>query len=328
MNFLQMHQIHFLTIGSGPFILLLLFSLLIAKIRHMRYCKEYELNAYRRNLTASLAHDLKSPLMAISGYAENLRDNVHTEKRAAYADSILQNTQYMDRLIADVLDLAKLEQGTVLQKRSCDLAALANETAAQFRAQTEERHLTVTVSGTDDETAHIWNAIVLDDDWYYTDVTWDDTDELHMYDYFNVTSDELFKTHEASPLITEFDDTQLFSSDGTITTFNLFIPECTAEKYNYYRYSGSVYGGAENNTLEEDLKRVADKNEPYFHIVIDTDKLSFEDAYEELFSEDSYTFADYIDRANASISENKLSTSVSIYKKKDLNTITIQLKYS
>ena len=148
MNFLQMHQIHFLTIGSGPFILLLLFALLIAKIRHMRYCKEYELNAYRRNLTASLAHDLKSPLMAISGYAENLRDNVHTEKRAAYADSILQNTQYMDRLIADVLDLAKLEQGTVLQKRSCDMAALVNETAAQFRAQTEEKHLTVTVSGT------------------------------------------------------------------------------------------------------------------------------------------------------------------------------------
>ena len=129
-------------------ILLLLFALLIAKIRHMRYCKEYELNAYRRNLTASLAHDLKSPLMAISGYAENLRDNVHTEKRAAYADSILQNTQYMDRLIADVLDLAKLEQGTVLQKRSCDMAALVNETAAQFRAQTEEKHLTVTVSGT------------------------------------------------------------------------------------------------------------------------------------------------------------------------------------
>ena len=51
--------------------------------------KAYEMNEYRRNLTASLAHDLKSPLMAISGYAENLRDNIHTEKRAAYADSII-----------------------------------------------------------------------------------------------------------------------------------------------------------------------------------------------------------------------------------------------
>jgi signal transduction histidine kinase len=146
-NFLLAHRWHIVVLTVIPLILLILFALLIAKIRYMRYCREYELNEYRRNLTAALAHDLKSPLMAISGYAENLRDNIHTEKRAAYADSILQNTQYMDRLIADVLDLAKLEQSSTLQKQPCDTAMLAKESAAQFAAQMEEAHLTFSVSG-------------------------------------------------------------------------------------------------------------------------------------------------------------------------------------
>ncbi len=134
-NFLLEHREHFLFFGTALTVLLILFSLLIAAIRYLRYSKEYELNEYRRNLTASLAHDLKSPLMAISGYAENLRDNIHAEKHTAYAESILQNTQYMDRLIADVLDLAKLEQSTSMQREACDLVAIAREAAAQFPSQ-------------------------------------------------------------------------------------------------------------------------------------------------------------------------------------------------
>ena len=48
------------------FLIELLIAALMAKILHMKYCKAYEWNEYRRQLTASLAHDLKSPLAVIS----------------------------------------------------------------------------------------------------------------------------------------------------------------------------------------------------------------------------------------------------------------------
>lgn len=129
------------------FLIELLIAALIAKIMHMKYCKAFEMNEYRRNLTASLAHDLKSPLAVISGYAQNLQENVHTEKREKYADAILENAQYMDRIIADVLDLAKLEQMSSAEKTTVDLVQIANVTAERFAEPIAEKEITLTCSG-------------------------------------------------------------------------------------------------------------------------------------------------------------------------------------
>ena len=129
------------------FLIELLIAALAAKILHMRYCKEYEMNEYRRSLTAALAHDLKSPLTVISGCAQNLRENIHAEKRADYTDAIIENAQYMDRIIADVLELAKLEQLPAAEKTKVDLAQLANVTAEHYAEQIAEKHLVFTCSG-------------------------------------------------------------------------------------------------------------------------------------------------------------------------------------
>ncbi len=184
----------------------------------------------------------------------------------------------------------------------------------------------ITVSGTDSETNHIWNALSLDDDWYYIDVTWDDTDELHMYDYFNITSAELMKTHEASPLLSDIDDYELFGDDGTLEVFNLIVPDCTATEYNYFVQTGSLYGGEDNNTLSDDLAAAANRNESYFYIIVDVECVSVDDAYNQLFSQDSYGFADYIDRAN-STAGGVLDTSVSVYRNENGNTFTVVLNY-
>ena len=129
------------------FLIEFLIAALIAKIMHMKYRKAYEMNEYRRNLTAALAHDLKSPLTAISGYAENLRENIHTEKRETYADAILENTQYMDKIIADVLNLAKLERMQPDQKTEVDLKQLADDALARYAEQISEKQLTYSCTG-------------------------------------------------------------------------------------------------------------------------------------------------------------------------------------
>jgi len=54
---------------------------------------------FYRSLVNSMAHDLKSPLMVMQGYCENLKENVHTEKKDYYADQVLDNIQYLNTLM-------------------------------------------------------------------------------------------------------------------------------------------------------------------------------------------------------------------------------------
>ncbi|MGN1106417.1 MAG: sensor histidine kinase, partial [Huintestinicola sp.] len=93
----------------------------------------YEIEDQRREMTDRLAHDLKSPLMVISGYAENLSENVNPENRQHYAEAILENVKYMDNIIADVLDLSKLEDGAVkINSEAFDAAEMIRELGANY----------------------------------------------------------------------------------------------------------------------------------------------------------------------------------------------------
>ncbi len=68
--------------------------------------------------------------------------------------------------------------------------------------------------------AHAWNCIFIENEGYFIDITWDDSDYTHdeaRYDYFCITEEDLTKTHTIDP------------------DFN--VPDCTAEKYNYFKYN-------------------------------------------------------------------------------------------
>ena len=107
-------------------------SVIISLIAYNKYCAQYEIDEYRRNMTSALAHDLKTPLTAIMGYSENLKNNVHSEKRDYYADAVIENVRYMNEIITGTLELAKIEkQDTKLNKTDVDMAALANELIAK-----------------------------------------------------------------------------------------------------------------------------------------------------------------------------------------------------
>ncbi len=63
----------------------------------------------RINMSNAMAHDLKTPLFVISGYAENLRDTKDIEDKEYYTDVILKQTRKMNEIIHDMLDLSKLD---------------------------------------------------------------------------------------------------------------------------------------------------------------------------------------------------------------------------
>ncbi len=123
-------------------------AFLWALVSYLIYSKRYDMAAYRRMLTGALAHDLKTPLTAISGYAENLRDHTHPDKADAYADCILENVQHMDSMIAGTLGLAELESRDKIEMQEVDLTALIADAFEKVQPVTEQRGLTVELSGT------------------------------------------------------------------------------------------------------------------------------------------------------------------------------------
>lgn len=136
----------------GISLAVVLLSVIIAVIAsYLRYTKllaEYGIEDYRNTLTDSMAHDLKSPLMAISGYAENLRDNVHTEKKDYYASSILENVKYMNDIISNTLELSKLEKGFLkLKKEETDAAELIESLLVKYDDSAEQRNLKFSLTG-------------------------------------------------------------------------------------------------------------------------------------------------------------------------------------
>ncbi len=185
----------------------------------------------------------------------------------------------------------------------------------------------VPVYGESKNTGHVWNAVKIGGDWYYTDVTWDDTDDFFMYDNFNITTSQLKKTHRIVPTITAYNDKQLFEK-GVIKSVNLTIPKCSATKYNYYKKKGYILKSLTDNSMAKKLASAAKKNERYFCIYVDTKKLNYDKTYKKLFSENIFDFSRYIKTANAILGYNALKQSARVTKKKALNTITVELEYN
>ena len=71
-----------------------------------------QLEAIRRDFVANVSHELKTPLTAISGYAETLlSDEVDREMTRRFVETIIANARRMQRLVDDQLDLSRIESG-------------------------------------------------------------------------------------------------------------------------------------------------------------------------------------------------------------------------
>ena len=70
------------------------------------------LEAVRRDFVANVSHELKTPLTSISGYAETLlTDTPDADTTRRFLSTILDNARRMQRLVDDLLDLARIEAG-------------------------------------------------------------------------------------------------------------------------------------------------------------------------------------------------------------------------
>jgi signal transduction histidine kinase len=90
----------------------------------------------------SVSHDLRTPLTSIRGYAEAISDGAGDPQRAAVV--IQSEARRLERLVADLLDLAKLRaQGFSLRLESVDIVALAAVSIEGFQPDASERKLSI-----------------------------------------------------------------------------------------------------------------------------------------------------------------------------------------
>ena len=129
------------------FAVMLLISLLLAYMRYVNEQAHYAVEDSRREMTNAMAHDLKSPLMAISGCAENMKNGVMPEKSQHYSELILSNVEYMNSIIANVLDLAKTEDLGKLKKSDTYLKDITENALSKYTDILSERGITAEITG-------------------------------------------------------------------------------------------------------------------------------------------------------------------------------------
>ena len=102
----------------------------------------------RREFTANVSHELKTPLQGIIGSVELLENGmVKPEDMPRFVGHIRAEAQRLVTLIGDIIRLSELDEGGELPTETVDLLPLAQEAAENLRAAAEAKGVTVTVSG-------------------------------------------------------------------------------------------------------------------------------------------------------------------------------------
>ena len=106
------------------------------------------LEVMRRDFVANVSHELKTPLTSISGYADTLlTEDPDPATRRKFLDVILANSRRMQRLVDDLLDLARLESGRWQPAvRSVDVAQVAREAWAPLARRAAERRVALDIA--------------------------------------------------------------------------------------------------------------------------------------------------------------------------------------
>ena len=105
-----------------------------------------KIDEMRKQFISDVSHELKTPIALIQGYAEGLVENVNTdeESRKFYAEVILDETNKMDTLVKQLLELMRLEYGKRdFNNTKFDITELINEVIRRCNLMLEEKQIEI-----------------------------------------------------------------------------------------------------------------------------------------------------------------------------------------
>ena len=97
----------------------------------------------RREFIANASHELRTPIFSLGGFVELLQDeDIDDETRREFLDTMGEQVERLQKLAVDLLDLSRLDAGSVaFEREEIDLAVLAGEIAGEFRPAVAQRDL-------------------------------------------------------------------------------------------------------------------------------------------------------------------------------------------
>ena len=103
----------------------------------------------RREFTANVSHELKTPLTSISGFAELMKNgDVPREVAADFSKSIYDETQRLISLVNDIIELSELDEKNIpLEKETVDLYELSGEIIDRLKSEAAKKNVSLNLIG-------------------------------------------------------------------------------------------------------------------------------------------------------------------------------------
>ncbi len=106
-----------------------------------------ELHRSRQEMLAAIAHDLRTPLTSVLGFADILLHELKQNPEREYAQLILSEAQRMKRITDDFLDVSRLEEGALeLRARPSDLAEIVRYAVAAISPLAAKKLITISLA--------------------------------------------------------------------------------------------------------------------------------------------------------------------------------------
>ncbi len=116
------------------------------------------------------------------------------------------------------------------------------------------------VSGRSEGELHAWNAVQLGGEWYHLDPTWNDTEYGTVYQYFNLSDQQILQDHTISPDYRGLTEEELCGkADTPPASFNLSLPACTGESQNYFIRRGILITGMDASSDQAVVAQIVEK---------------------------------------------------------------------
>ncbi|MDD3114409.1 MAG: ATP-binding protein [Anaerovibrio sp.] len=133
---------------GGILMAVIIISVVIAS-RETRKANQEETEAMRREFTANVSHELKTPLHSISGFAELLKNGMVMEQDTGhFAEKIYNEAQRMIRLVQDIIVLSRLDEGKEnITKSKVNLYQLAEGVINSLEPLAQKQQIAVELIG-------------------------------------------------------------------------------------------------------------------------------------------------------------------------------------
>ena len=109
---------------------------------------QWQVEQMRREFTANVSHELKTPLHIISGYSEMLRNQLVSEEDVqVFAQKIYTESQRMVQLVEDIIHLSLLDETPQIAMEPLDLYQLAQESLENLSGKASQKQIALHLKG-------------------------------------------------------------------------------------------------------------------------------------------------------------------------------------